>query len=159
MSIKEVVLSSGRTVRVKPMNGTKILLNFNRMYPAPSPKWQEVNYGTEKNPDIRREFNYASPEYIQQKLDHAEFQKRWLNDPLNSYDLLVNSVLLNEEEKEEARQWIKDNGNPFNLSLNHIFFEEILSLDGDDEKLVAEAITSSIPAPQEVRAIQDSFQD
>jgi len=32
-------------------------------------------------------------------------------------------------------------------------------LDGDDEKLVAEAVTSSIPAPQEVRAIQDSFQD
>lgn len=156
MSIKEIILpSSGRTIRMKSVNGPKVLLMFQRLFPPPMPKYQEVNYGTEKKPEMRGEYNYASPEYLAQKEAYSAFQYQWLNDPILSLKLMIDSLILTESDKQEVDKWIEVNGNPDNLSQKYIYFEEILSIEPEDFEAIKEA--TSPPAPEEVRAIAESF--
>lgn len=158
MSVKEILLpSSGRIIRMKPLNGTKLVLKGQRLYPPPVPKWQEVNYGTEKKPDMRGEYNYASPEYLAQKEAYAIFQAQWLKEPSNAIGIYVDSIILNDEERKEIELWIKENGNPDNLSFKQIFFEEIACLSQEDIEAINEA--NRPPSPEEVRALENNFQD
>jgi aspartyl-tRNA synthetase len=142
---------------MKPVNFTRILLKFQRQYPPPMPRFQEVNYGTDKKPDIRGEFNYASPEYISQKQSYDLFQAEYFNQPSLNINALVESIILSETEQAEVTAWINENGNQDNLTNKQIFFEEILCIDQEDMNAIKEA--TSPPAPHEVRAVSEYFQD
>lgn len=155
MSIKQIVIpSTGRTVSVRTPDNTKLLLKFQRQYPPPTPKPQEVNYGTPAKPVIKYEYNYADPSFRMAINAYEEYKSQWLND--KGLSLLVDCLVLDEQAKKDVVAWIEETGNPDGLSEQQIFFEEIALPEADDIVALVDALKP--PAPQEVRAVADSFQ-
>lgn len=154
MSIKQITIpSTGRVVSVRTPDNTKLLLKFQRQYPPPTPRPQEVNYGTKDKPVIKYEYNYADPSFRVAVNSYEEYKQQWLND--RGLSLLVDCLVLDEQAKADVKAWIEQTGNPDNLSEQQIFFEEIALPEADDIVALVEALKP--PAPNEVRAIQESF--
>jgi hypothetical protein len=155
MSTKQVTVpSTGRVVSVRTPDNTKLLLRFQRMYPAPSPRLQEVNYGTKAKPNIRYEYNYSDPSFRMALTAYDEYKTQWLNE--KALNLIVDCFILGDQDKADVSEWIERTGNPDNLSPSQIFFEEIALPEMDDLAAVMEALKP--PSPEEVRAASESFQ-